>query len=569
VTDSRQQMWVLFRHFLGGFLESDALAPAGDMHGLLSRLMALILLPAALYPVKLLFGYGYPFASYDRLDLYSLGDKSLFVLVSMVVVGLATAVEWDTLQLDRRDSLALGTLPLTTSTVVLAKVASLGAFLLILSAPLSIVGAIVFPTIMHTSREGTVAAALRTMGGHLVGTLAAAWFTFLFLLAIRTALQGVARWRWGRGTMTAVQLAATLLCVVTFLMLPFIASSTVTLKAGASGLAGFAPHMWFVGIYQVAAGRGDADWALLATRGWLALAWAAAMASLGCLVSFRRVLGRSLEAAQAGGNRRSLWSRAVALVARLTARTPAERGFFVFAAVTLTRSAWHRVVLAASLGGALAIALVTLAAVTLGRDGGDRLPVRPEHALAMQWVVVLVTLAGIRAAAAVPAELRARWVLRMADAGDPWAWMSGFRKATLIMIVGPVIVIMGVGVCACAGWRIACQQAVAVSVFAGLAFEALFQGFGRVPFGCSFDGASAEPKVLRYIAVAAFTILVAPVAVVVTWAMRSAEGVTALVLPVIGLFVWSRRRERRLLRSAGGLAFTFEQSGTQTLELGP
>ena len=64
-----------------------------------------------LYPFKLLGTYGRPFWDYAALDAVSWDDKSTFVLISLVVMGLLTVIEWDALRLDRRDCLALGALP--------------------------------------------------------------------------------------------------------------------------------------------------------------------------------------------------------------------------------------------------------------------------------------------------------------------------------------------------------------------------------------------------------------------------------------------------------------------------
>ena len=110
-----------------------------------------------------------------------------------------------------------------------------------------------------------------------------------------------------------VQLVTTLVLVVALLMLPFIASSTAALKHASEGAAGFAPQMWFVGIYQTVSGQGDGEWRLLASRGWIALAVTVVVALVASLVSYRRVLGTTLEAVQAGCSRQSWIGGAVDL----------------------------------------------------------------------------------------------------------------------------------------------------------------------------------------------------------------------------------------------------------------
>jgi len=96
--------------------------------------------------------------------------------------------------------------------------------------------------------------------------------------------------------------------------------------------------MWFVGIYQTVSGQGDGRWRLLASRGWIALAATAVVALLASLVSYRRVLGTTLEAVLA-----SLFTIAVVSVAELvTLLLGSLRGSVSLAVVGLGVIAWLR-----------------------------------------------------------------------------------------------------------------------------------------------------------------------------------------------------------------------------------
>jgi len=324
--------------------------------------------------------------------------------------------------------------------------------------------------------------------------------------------------------------------------------------------------MWFMGIYQVVAGQGDAEWARLAARGWLALVVAAGIGVGATLLAYRRVLGRTLEAVQAGGGR-SLVVRLADLVGRVVARHPAERGFYAFTVTTVLRSPWHRVVLAVCVGVALALSVVTLDIATLGRDSLHRVPMRESHALAMQCVILVIVLAGIRVAASAPSELRASWVLRMLETDRPERWMAGFRKAVFVSLVAPVLAAMAAATYAQYGWHTAWTLGLAALGFAVIAFEVLFLGFGRVPFACPIQSETGEVRVRGPVMVALFTILIVPVAELVTLALRSATG-TALVIGVgAAAVVVLRWRAQRALTQGGGLAFEPEDRRTQALGL--
>ena len=567
--DDRRQFDVLTRHFIGGFLDNDLISPASDLHGLLSKVAAVLAMYGVMYPFKLLFTYGRPFHEYRELDLLSWGDKSGFVTLSLVVMGLLTVLEWDALQLNRRDCLALGALPIRSRTIMLAKLAALGTFLLVLSAPLTLAGGVTFPTVMHAGWSSDWLPVIRTMAGHVVATTAAAWFAFFGLLAVRAVMQCVLGQRVLRRVSAAVQLVTTVGLVVALLMLPFIASNTAALKGRAAGVAGLAPQMWFMGIYQTISGQGDAEWRALAVRGWMALGLTAAVALTASILAYRRVLGTTLEAVQSGPSRRSWMIRAVDLAAVVLARHPVERGFFSFTILTLVRSPWHRVMLAVFFGGALALSIVTLDFATVANDGVHRLPMLASHALAMQFVVLVIVLAGVRASASAPAELQANWVLRMLDSGQPRRWMDGFRKAVLLAIVGPVVAAMGGAAWLQFGWRTAWTYALAALAFAAITFEVLFLGFGRAPFACAFDGRSGEVKVRWYLLIAVFAIVVVGVAELVTRALGSIAGTAVLLALSLGTIACLRWRGNRALALGGGLAFEHEDSATQALGLGP
>ena len=568
MSEERRQFHVLVRHFFSGFLDNDLVSPASDLHGPLSKVVAVVALIGVLYPFKLLIRYGRPFRAYAELDLISWDDKCTFVMLSLVLMGLLTVLEWDALQLDRRDCRALGALPIRSRTILWAKLAALGQFLVVLSVPLAVLGGLTFPPIMHAGWRSGWGVVFRTVAGHGVATLAAAWWVFFSLLAAQSLIQLAGGQRLARRMSAAVQLLTTLGFVVALLMLPFVASSTVALKRTAAGLGGLAPQMWFLGIYQTIAGQGDADWARLAARGWTALLLAAGIGIGASLLAYRRVLGTTLEAVQGGGGR-SWLAAGLGMVGRLIARHPVERGFYAFTVQTILRSPWHRVVLAVFFGGALALSMVTLDLTTYARDGVRRVPMLVSHALAMQFVILAIVIAGVRVAASAPAELRAVWVLRILESGQSARWMAGFRKAVFVTLVVPVVATMAAAMTMQYDVRTAGTLGLAALGFAGVAFEAVFLGFGRVPFACPLAAESGDPRIRGPLMVALFTILVVPIAELVTIALRSAPGTAiALAVLIVSLAVlqW---RGRAVIARDGGLAFEPDDAGTQRLGLGP
>ena len=563
----RQQFRLLTRHFFGGLLDNDLISPASDLHGVLSKVAAILVIPAVMYPFRLLFTYSYPFRDYAELEMRSWSDKSIFVMLSLVAMGMLTILEWDALQLDRRDCSAFGPLPIRARTILSAKLAALGKLLIVFAVPLTLIGGVTFPFIMHSGSLSGVADIVTTMAAHAAATFAAAAFAFFTLLALHGVMQVVLGQRALRRASALIQAVTLLGLMMALLTLPFIASSTVALKHGAAGAAGFAPQMWFVGLYEVLSGQGDAEWRLLATRGSVALATVIVVAIGSSIVAYRRVLGATLEAVQAGRPRPRWGASLLMTIARLVARNPLERGFFSFSLLTVVRSPWHRVLLAAFLGGAVALAIVTLDVATIARDGVQRVPMVVSHGLAMQWVVLVIVLTGVRAAAVVPAELNASWTLQMVDTGQPYLWMAGFRKAVIVAVVMPTVALM----CGVAwyefGWHVAWTQALASLIFAALVFEVLFLRFGRVPFACAFEGASGTVKVRWYLAGAFFTTSVVSVTKLVMLSLQSPVGTASMTGFSLIAIVALRAASRRDLNCGASLVFEQQAETTQALGL--
>ena len=83
--DDRRPFTVLYRHFLGAFLDNDLIAPASDLHGPLSKAAAALAVLGLLYPFKLLGTYGRPFQDYAVLD----GSTSVNVFNDTITFGSA------------------------------------------------------------------------------------------------------------------------------------------------------------------------------------------------------------------------------------------------------------------------------------------------------------------------------------------------------------------------------------------------------------------------------------------------------------------------------------------------
>jgi hypothetical protein len=189
--------------------------------------------------------------------------------------------------------------------------------------------------------------------------------------------------------------------------------------------------------------------------------------------------------------------------------------------------------------------------------------------LATQCLVVVIVLAGVRVAAATPAELRASWVLQLLESDRPDRWMAGFRKAVLSGLIAPVLLLLAGATAIQFGWRAAVIQGLTALVFAAASFEVLFRDFGRVPFACPVENGNGEFRVRGPVTVAIFTIMLVPIADLVTAAQGSGSGAAAVLAAGAGITALLRLRGRRALARRGGLSFEPEDSSTQALGIHP
>src|SRR5215218_2908878 len=113
---------LLTQHFLRRFLENDLLSPDADRHDAIAMvcggLLTLGLFLSILISLKFVF---MPFQSPGRTALPAVGDRLMFIAISMIVMALVAVMTWDGLSLDPRDTASFGPLPIERGVLVRAK----------------------------------------------------------------------------------------------------------------------------------------------------------------------------------------------------------------------------------------------------------------------------------------------------------------------------------------------------------------------------------------------------------------------------------------------------------------
>jgi len=490
--------------FLWRFLEHDLVSPISDRRGVLSAVFGLVIALSLFAAVLLAWPYQlFPAMPPGIAALSSLDDRFLLVAMSMVIMALAAAGQWDALVLDARDAAVLGTLPLPHRMIVRSKFAATGFFALGVLTAWNLI-----PTLLRGAavpaglRLGWLATLQLTLA-HGVSTGAAGWFGFLAVLGSREtvcALLGPARFR----RVSTMLQAAVIMVLITALLLLLRPGSSAQIGqryfASRDAVVRMLPPLWFVGLDEVLAGSvidsvprtrirpylvQEDEVATTLYRslrpafptfggvGLAALFSVSVFAVGACLWNSRQL---------PSGSSRSQTTRGIAgrtfdrLATSLAARSALQRAGFSFALQTISRRGSHGMTMAAAI--AVALSLIIAAGFSPAPDTVASISI---GFLATQSLVVGVVITGFRHVSRVPAELRSGMTFGVAWQGAPMPFVSGVKRAGWLAVVLPALALMSMWHIEALGRRLMLVH-LGVGVAVGIVMmDAVFFQNRRVP----------------------------------------------------------------------------------------
>jgi hypothetical protein len=441
----REQFGPLVRTFVRRFFENDLTDSANDLKQSFFGLIAILGVPAALAPVMMGMNWqivGH-FQGFDALRILSRADKHLYLSYTMIAAAAICALTWNTLLVDRRDALVLGTQPVRARTIVLAKLAALGIYIGALGLTMHTLSAGFWALTLNQGRGATLDTLVRGLTAHLVAGCAA---TALVVFAV-VALQGIMVATFGPrvferfSALFQVGLVIGLGLAITVVPAGSVGIVRALQRPQAPGSAAILamPASWLLGLYEVIIGHlttpyqsGD----LLGTLAWravMALLGIGAVAVVANAVASHRVLRASL-----APSRRFQWKLDFlkAMATRVAGWTPAERAVAGFALTSLSRVERQRLALGV---GAGVICALAMSAVPLWQ-GWSAAPTPPHALLALSMGLMCVWLAAVRIAFSLPADLKAAWIFDVRRP-EPLAVRAVTERLLLIVGVGPWVVV--------------------------------------------------------------------------------------------------------------------------------
>jgi hypothetical protein len=581
--DSRDSTHVslLAGHFFRRFLENDLVSPDGDAHENVAVVFAFLALPGLWVTMGHLFGYVSPLVTPSEILLRALNDKFQFMACSMIVMALVTTLQWDALALDARDYAVLGPLPIERAVLMRAKVQALFLFAVSFAVAVNAMPTLFFPLALLSNLQVAAGRGIWLVLVHACASIGASLFAFLVVLGLRSLLAVLLDPRAFRRISVLVQSVAVVGLVTAFLLLPALGSEFSRTRpiAGSAALY-LSPPAWFVGFYETLTAPVLFSDPKFLARSWRAL-WTMEeeLRYHGIYVADVRVFHNLALAAIGGllgawgaalflysrGHRRHLsdlqdlfapspsWSRVWlqrigGWLAGSIVQRPEARATFFFTLNTLARSARHRLLVAAYVAIGFALAVVGVTGVVT-RGGLSGLAAPTPVLLSVQLILSFCLLVGVRVALAVPAELRANWIFRLAGGDATVHLLTGARRAVAFGIALPFAAAFLPLQAALWGARIGVLHFACASLLSLILVETLFLGFRKVPFTCGYMAGKANVKVLWPVYLLSFAFCTYGFANLEAWAFVTGTRVATLAAVLAGVLVavvgWRRLRQRR------------------------
>ena len=470
---------ILTRAFFAQFFSSEIVTSEMQLHKTMAGPLAFLLTPALLMPFQIVSTFEMASLRFPQLlEPLTRMVATIFILYSMVAVGVIAAVMWDALAFDRRDAMVLGPLPLPASTVIAAKLTAMAALLLTVAVCVNVLFAVSF-SMVAGNHQGLVAV-VRLFVAHMTTAMIAATFVFCLVVTLRALVGGVSGRRVALASVLRFLLFSALLCFIIFVPTAF--NVTPGGRRRQPGLQlqtipPWSPSNWFLALYDWLRGAPDATWAGGARVAIVITAAvfvsAVAMTIAGYHRQLQLALTPSADAARRGGD---AVPRAIARL--LTLRSRLARAGADFILTTLTRNGAQQATIAVN----AALGLTVIVAGLLRSRGDITQIMRPRTVVL--WVPLVLTYAiaiGLRAAFFIPSELPASWTFRFNGPLVTTAYWSATRAAAIGFLL-PLALAADAAIAPLVGVRAALWHASIVAAVAILLADTVALSVGFLPF---------------------------------------------------------------------------------------
>ncbi len=533
---------LLARTFFERFFDTEITAGSADLRLSFFWLIAFLATPGIFMPILMSMDWGF-IALYhgpEALRVASRGSKVFYLGFAMLASGALSVVVWNSLLLDRRDSLVLGTLPVRGATIVRAKIVALAVYIAILTIAMHALASIAFGACLAV--HNSTGFAFAGMIAHFVASTGASAFVLLFVTAAQGVLfasLGPRRFDALSPSLQILLVAALLLGITTLPSLDFSAS-----PGGLSLRLLLTPPLWFLGLYESVLTTSDPTLIGLNRVAVGALATVTAATLISYPLAYRRLVSSVVETGGVGARRRGM-RRAAAWVVTCLSRASVTRASVQFFVASLARSSRHRFIVAASIGLSVAAGIPVLFRWWPELATPSDAPPIALLALPLQTMVFL--LVGLRIAAALPADLGAGWAIACIGPPTP-PLRAGTSRTMFAAGVVPITAVMAPIYWRAWGAPVALTHVIVCLALGAALTEALLWGFDALPCSQPWRSEHANLRIWWPAYLFGFLLITGGLPALEQGAFSSPLASAALVagLAAIGLTLRVTHRRRRV-----------------------
>jgi hypothetical protein len=532
------QFRVLYRQFLLRVIDLEALSIEADIPQFLGQFAGVLIAISLIFAGKLV----YPILFMDEAQTHSFlagmtwQMDQLLIATTFLVTGLIAIVGWDSTFPDKRDVMVLSPLPVAPRMILFSKVSASATILALAVLALNLPASLALSSLLgslHGSNWGVVRYFL------------AYWFTMAagstFLYCAVLSLQGIATLLFPRRAFLLISAIMQLIAFGLFITTYFLEPSTPTVAAltrpDNHWFELCSPPFWFLALMNQLNGTlpPELDW--LAMRAWIGLGVTAAGAILSLLLCYLRTMRQTIEQPDlVPGAHGVHWTPYIG--------SSLQTALVVFSFRSLTRSRQHRV--------AFAFSLAIVFAIALSMAGGELPAAKPIPVsmdfLVPTFVMMGISVFGLRSVFALPISLTANWVLRTTQLRAPQEYIAATRLTLFLFAVVPILLIAALLSVPLGPFNHVAGHWLILLLFGWVLVELCLLNFHKVPFTCSYLPGKLNVHVVFWGFLVVYLTVALSVAEFEISALRSAQGFSAMaaVLAIIGagLWTWNSRRAR-------------------------
>ncbi|MBN1273369.1 MAG: hypothetical protein JXB26_13965 [Candidatus Aminicenantes bacterium] len=476
------QVFLLTQHFFRRLFINDIISFEDLMKEKVVGLLALIAVLSAVFGDFLISRY-----MFIRDMSPAWVEMCFFISYLMVLMGILAVIEWDVFLPDKRDYANLIPLPVKFRQLLLAKFASLFAFVSLFAVAGNVLAIFVFSYYLVLLPSKSLIEVFRFAGALALGFFAAEFCAFFSLILIMGFLMTVFKPR--AYEVVSLGFRALVIMVFIFLMLAMITSFfsipeldfLLKLKANDSPYLYLLPPMWFVGLIKSIMGVKDPLFSQLSVLAWISLIVLALSFFVFAFTGYRRQLAGMLDVKKKHVKYFPMGKFLSSLFHKVFLKNPIQKAVFHFFRKTIWKSAHHRMGLALHTSVAAALSLLLFAYMIFERQN-----LHEVNATMLSFTLIFYTLLimGAKSLVDTPASLEANWIFRITEKKNKKPYITGLKKGVFVVILFPVFVFFVIFFVFLWGLKISFLHNL-FSLFVSLfLMEVFFGRYHKVPFTC-------------------------------------------------------------------------------------